>query len=115
MSRWTCIRQPPWPRCARRAEPRQGNKGDVVDAEQLSERLRRGGLRAVYHGDGHRATLKELTRAYTNLVEDSTRVMLRLKALFRARGIAAPGRGVYHPRNRTHRLRPLRGPGGRRL
>ena len=29
---------------------REGNKGDQVDADQLSELLRRGGLRAVYHG-----------------------------------------------------------------
>jgi transposase len=90
--------------CDRRGEPRQGNKGDVVDADQLSERLRQGGLRPVYHGDSRRATLKELTRAYRNLVEDSTRVMLRLKALFRARGIPAAGRGVYHPKNRAHWL-----------
>ena len=40
--------------------------------------------------------LKELTRAYQNVVGDSIRVMLRLKALFRARGIKTPGRGVYH-------------------
>ena len=99
--------------CDRRGEPRQGNKGDQVDADQLSERLRRGGLRAVYHGSGQRATLKELTRTYQNLVEDSTRVMLRLKALFRARGLRAPGRGVYHPRNRTRWLAELRDPGAR--
>jgi len=41
--------------CDRRGEPRQGNKGDVVDADQLSERLRQGGLRAVYHGGAHLA------------------------------------------------------------
>jgi hypothetical protein len=66
--------------CDRRGEPRQGNKGDFVDADQLSEARRRGGRRAAYHGDGRRSTLKELTRAYQNLVEDRTRVMLRLKA-----------------------------------
>jgi transposase len=99
--------------CDRRGEPRQGNKGDFVDADQLSERLRRGGLRSVYHGDGRRTTLKELTRTYQNLVEDCTRVMLRLKALFRARGIAAPGRGVYHPANRSHWLGTLRERGAR--
>lgn len=87
--------------CDRRGERRQGNKGDQVDADALSERLRRGGLRAVYHGSAHRATLKELTRTYLNLVEDSTRVMLRLKALFRARGIKAPGKRVYHPAHRA--------------
>src|SRR5438128_10548893 len=94
--------------CDRRGAPRQGNKGDQVDADQLSELLRRGALRAVYHGSADRATLKELTRTYRNLVEDATRVMLRLKALFRARGLATAGTAVYHPRHRprwlAHRL-----------
>jgi hypothetical protein len=53
--------------CDRRGEPRSGNKGDQVDADQLSEQLRRGSLRAVYHGSAPRATLKELTRSYANL------------------------------------------------
>jgi hypothetical protein len=48
--------------CDRRGQPRQGNKGDQIDADQRSELLRCGGLRAVYHGSSHRATLKELTR-----------------------------------------------------
>lgn len=83
--------------CDRRGEGRRrGNKNDVADADELSEQLRRGGLRAVYHGDTHGVRLKEMTRAYQNLVEDATRVMLRLKALFRARGIKTPGQGVYH-------------------
>lgn len=93
--------------CDRRGRPRHGNKGDQVDADQLSELLRRGALRAVYHGSVHRATLKELTRTYQNLVEDATRVMLRLKALFRARGISAPGKRVYHPTGRAQWLAQL--------
>src|SRR2546428_257319 len=93
--------------CDRRGAPRQGNKGDQVDADQLSELLRRGALRAVYHGSADRATLKELSRTYRNLVEDATRVMLRLKALFRARGIATAGTAVYHPRHPARWLAPL--------
>ena len=93
--------------CDRRGERRQGNKNDEVDADELSELLRRGGLRAVYHGSAHRATLKEFTRAYQNLVEDSTRVMLRLKALFRARGIKTSGTRVYHPTGRAQWLEKL--------
>ncbi len=73
--------------CDRRGQARWGNKGDQVDADWLSEQLRCGALRAVYHTSAHRAVLKEFARAYQNLVEDSTRVMLRLKALYRARGI----------------------------
>jgi len=99
--------------CDRRGAPRQGNKGDHVDADQLAELLRRGGLRAVYHASAQRTTLKELTRTYRNLVEDSTRVMLRLKALFRARGIPAPGKRVYHPTARLQWLAQLEDPGAR--
>lgn len=93
--------------CDRRWQSQHGNKGDQTDADQLSELLRRGALRAVYHGSADRAALKELARTYQNLVEDSTRVMLRLKALFRARGIKTPGKGVYHPRSRVQWLGQL--------
>jgi hypothetical protein len=93
--------------CDRRGEKRLGNKADQPDADELSELLRRGALRAVYHGSSHRATLRELARSYQNLVEDSTRVMLRLKALFRARGIKAPGKRLYHPGERGEWLAKL--------
>ena len=93
--------------CDRRGKSRQGNKGDQVDADELSELLRRGALRAVYHGSSHRATLKELVRTYQNVVEDATRVMQRLKALFRARAIKAPGKSVYHPKNLAQWLAKL--------
>ena len=99
--------------CDRRGQSRSGNKADQVDADQLSEQLRRGNLRAVYHASGERTTLKELTRSYTNLVEDSTRVMLRLKALFRARGLRVPGKRVYHPRERAEWLAKLAERGAR--
>ncbi|MGH2372431.1 MAG: IS110 family transposase [Gemmatimonadales bacterium] len=99
--------------CDRRGAPRQGNKGDQVDADALSELLRRGGLRAVYHGSAHHATLKELTRTYRNLVEDATRVMLRLKAVFRARAIATRGTKVYQVRERAQWLAQLAEPGAR--
>jgi transposase len=94
--------------CDRRGEKRRGRrKDDQADADELSELLRRGGLRAVYHGSPHRSTLRELTRTYQNVVEDSTRVMLRLKAMFRARGIKTPGRRVYHPKDREEWLAKL--------
>jgi len=93
--------------CDRHGEKRRGNKGDRVDADQLSARLWRGELRAVYHGSPHRATLQELSRTYRNLVEDTTRVMLRLKALFRARAIPTPGTRVYQPAHRASWLGQL--------
>src|SRR3972149_1334217 len=99
--------------CDRRGTPRQGNKGDQVDADQLSELLRRGGLRAGYHGSAHRARLKEGPRTYRHLVEDATRVMLRLKALFRARAIPTQGTTVYQARARGQWLTQLVDWGGR--
>jgi len=97
----------------RRGTAQQGNKGDQTDADQLSELLRRGALRAVYHSSPHRDTLRELARTYTNVVEDSTRVMQRLKALFRARGIRTPGTQVYQPAHRAEWLARLASEGVR--
>ena len=99
--------------CDRRGKARQGHKADQADADQLSELLRRGALRAVYHGSPHRSTLRELTRTYQNVVEDATRAMLRLKALFRARGIRTPGERIYHPKNRDEWLGKLADDGAR--
>lgn len=85
--------------CDRRGE-RRGPKADQSDADRLSHRLRVGDLRPVYHGRPDRATLQELTRTYVTLVQDSTRVMQRLKALYRARAIPTPGQRVYGVRER---------------
>ena len=99
--------------CNRRGQTQQGNKGDHADAAELADLLRRGAVRAVYHDGGSRAALKELARTYQNLVEDGTRVMLRLKALFRARGIKTPGQGVYRAEQRAQWLAQLTGTGVR--
>jgi hypothetical protein len=81
--------------CNTRGEHGGGNKNDRLDADRLSERLRLGSLKPVFHGEKNLLTLKELVRNYNNLVEDSTRVMQRIKALFRARAILTPGVSVY--------------------
>lgn len=99
--------------CDRRGKSQQGNKGDHPDADELSDLLRCGKLRAVYHGTGERATLQELARTYQNLLEDGTRVMQRLKALFRARGIKTPGTAIYRGACRAEWLGRLREPGVR--
>ncbi len=99
--------------CDPRQVARQGNKSDQVDADRLSELLRLGGLRLVYHGSAHRVDLKEFTRTYQALVEDGTRVMLRIKALFRARGIPTPGTAVYHATGRARWLAQLPDRGAR--
>jgi len=73
------------------------SKSDRIDADWLSEQLRLGAVRVVHHGTPGVAVLKELVRCYTNLVEDSTRVMQRVKAIYRGRAIAASGKTVYRP------------------
>lgn len=93
--------------CDRRGQATPGNKADQTDADRLSDLLRQGALRAVYHANPGRAALKELARTYQNLVEDSTRVMLRLKALFRARGIPTRGTAVYQSAQRGRWLEQL--------
>jgi len=76
--------------CNVRGRSETTNKSDRIDADGLSEQLRLGALKSVYHGSPGVATLKELVRCYTNLVDDSTRVMLRVKAIFRGRAIGTP-------------------------
>jgi len=85
------------------------NKDDRIDADGMSEKLRLGALKAVFHGAPEMLTLKELVRSYNNLVEDSTRVMLRIKAIFRGRAIATPGVSVYRASQRKQWLAKLEG------
>jgi hypothetical protein len=94
--------------CDPRRTPRSKgeSKSDRIDAGQLAEWLRVGTLKSVYHGNASRRALKELAKSYLALVGDTTRVMNRLKALYRARGIACKGRRVYSPRLRAAWIRP---------
>jgi transposase len=72
-----------------------GNKSDRIDAQKLAELLRNGALKAVDHRDHGVRALKELVRNYDCLVSDTTRVMNRLKAMFRQQAIACGGHEVY--------------------
>ena len=83
-----------------RARDLGGNKNDRVDADRLSELLRAGMLTPVFHEIKDVRALRELVRNYVTLVEDATRLMLRIKAIFRARGIEAKGTKVYSTRSR---------------
>ena len=80
---------------------KSGSKNDPIDAHKLADLLRLNALRPVYHGQSSLGTLKELSRSYLALVQDSTRVMNRLKALYRSRAIACRGSKVYSPRQRA--------------
>lgn len=95
--------------CNLRGERKSGNKSDRIDVDELSKRLRAGTLRSVFHGTPAILNLKELVRSYNNLVEDATRVMQRIKAMFRARGIKTEGNSVYRPDDRKKWLDKFKG------
>src|ERR1700746_2749453 len=78
---------------------KEGNKSDKIDACKLADLLRGGYLRSVYHGENGLRTLKELARSYLTISQDLTRVMNRVKALYRSWGVACGGQQVYAPRH----------------
>lgn len=98
----------------RNALLKEGNKSDRIDAQKLAELLRGGLLRPVYHGENGIRTLKELARSYLTLTKDLTRVMNRVKALYRSWGIACAGTTVYAPRHRCEWLSKITEAGVRR-
>lgn len=99
----------------RKVHRRRGEKkSDRLDARKLADLLRLGALQAVFHGHAAGKALGELARGYSTLVRDSTRVMSRLKALYRGRGIGCRGRRVYSPHSRAQWLEQLQEAGVRR-
>jgi hypothetical protein len=98
----------------RNALLKEGSKSDKVDARKLAELLRAGLLRPVYHGENGLRTLRELARSYQTISKDLTRVMNRLKALYRGWGIPCAGTQVYAPRYREEWLNKILQVGVRR-
>jgi len=98
----------------RNALLKEGSKNDKVDAGKLSDLLRTGMLRPVYHGENELRTLRELARSYQNISKDLTRVMNRLKALYRGWGIPCAGTQVYTLRHREEWLTKIPHAGVRR-
>jgi len=92
---------------------KSGNKSDKIDAHKLADLLRTNMLSAVYHGNQSVRALKELARSYLCLVEDTTRVMNRLKAIYRGRGIACSGTRVYSQLHHNEWLEQLQEAGVR--
>jgi transposase len=90
-----------------------GSKSDRIDARKLTELLRGNQLRPVYHGDHGLRTLRELGRSYLTLTQDLTRVMSRIKALYRSWAIPCSGTTVYGARHRSEWLAKIPEPGVR--
>ena len=89
----------------RNALLKEGSKSDRIDARKLAELLR-----PVYHGEKGLRTLKELVRAYLTIGKDLTRVMNRVKAIYRSWGIPCAGQRVYDPRHREEWLSKITHP-----
>ena len=68
----------------------------------------------MYHGEHGLRTLRELARSYLAVTRDLTRVMNRLKALYRSWGIPCAGQQVYASRYRSEWLGKITEAGVRR-
>jgi len=92
---------------------KDGSKSDRIDARKLAELLRSNQLSPVYHGEHGVRTLKELGRSYLTITKDVSRVMSRIKALYRGWAIPCSGTTVYAPRHRAEWLAKIQEPGVR--
>jgi transposase len=92
---------------------KDGNKSDRVDARKLAELLRTNQVKPVYHGKHGTRALKELGRSYLTITKDMTRVMNRIKAVYRSWAIPCAGTSVYTARHRAEWLAKLVEPGVR--
>src|SRR6516165_8251012 len=93
---------------------KDGSKSDRIDAHKLAELLYLNRIKSVYHGEHGLRTLKELARSYLTITKDLTRVMNRLKALYRSWSIPCAGNEVYAPRYRAEWLAKISEAGVRR-
>src|ERR1700680_765374 len=92
---------------------KDGSKSDRIDARKLADLLRLNRLNPVYHGEHGVRTLKELGRSYLTITQDLTRVMSRIKALYRSWAIPCSGTSVYGAHHRAEWLAKIEQPGVR--
>src|SRR5271165_4574236 len=88
---------------------KSGSKSDAIDARKLAELLRAGMLSGVYHGETSAREVQQMARSYAQVTEDTTRVMARLKAVFRGQAVSCVGKKLYGKRHRGEYLAQLGG------
>jgi transposase len=88
---------------------KSGNKSDAIDARKLAELLRADMLSPVYHGEKSAMEVQHLARSYALLTEDTTRVMARIKAVYRGQAISCAGQKLYGHKHRDEYLAQLCG------
>jgi transposase len=86
---------------------KSGNKSDAIDARKLAELLRADILSPVCHGKKSALEVQHLARSYALLTEDTTRVMARIKAVFRGQAIRCAGKKLYGSKHRGEYLAQL--------
>jgi len=73
----------------------RGQKSDKRDAYGLAEKLRTGSLdKKIFKAPQEFTLLRELSRTHITATRDLVRVQVRLKSLYRSRGISTPGASV---------------------
>jgi len=86
----------------------KGQKNDKIDSFGLAEKLRIGSIETrVFKGIGNFAALDATSKAYRNVMIDSTRVMNRLKGVFRSRGIPTGDKEIYSQSKKNEWLEKL--------
>lgn len=93
--------------CDPRKNDRRGSKSDRIDARELADLLRCGRLSPVFHQACGLSSLGEVARTYLVLTKDQTRVMNRIKALYRSWAIPCTGQSCYSSRRRQEWLSQL--------
>ena len=74
----------------------------------LAQDLRQGKIETtVFKAPTRFTRLRELVRVHSMIVQDATRTQCRIKALFRGRGVATAGKGVYNVSERQAWLSKL--------
>ena len=90
------------------SKKQNGPKNDLRDAINVAQRLRTGSLeQVVFKSPSVFPELRELARHYLMITRDLTRTQLRIKSLFRSRGIPTPSTTVYSTKHRDHWLGKL--------
>jgi len=86
----------------------RGQKSDSLDAFRRAEELRTGQIKTpVFKAPRQYSRLRELARVHRMLVQDVVREQSRLKSLYRARGVAVSGTGIFSPKSRSRWLSRL--------
>jgi len=86
----------------------RGPKSDKRDAYGLAEKLRVGNLdKYVFKSPRQFTMLREFSRTHMTLVTDVVRTQMRIKSVYRSRGVMVTGINVYGPRRREEWLKQL--------